>query len=88
MKLESLMCSYQRTLTNFINGLSGDTDIDAFVLFSYENNAGGTVGIAWGSTTCDSSKGYRASINEYFQTQTITAVVRLNSFSAKGSKEF
>ena len=46
-------------------------------MFSYRNNQAGTLGIAWLGTTCvgSSQKGYRSSINEYYQSQQITATV-------------
>ena len=48
-------------------------------MFSYRNNQAGTLGIAWLGTTCvgSSQKGYRSSINEYYQSQQITATVSL-----------
>ena len=67
-----------RDLTDYVNTLpSSDDDKDAFVMFSYRNNQAGTLGIAWLGTTCvgSSQKGYRSSINEYYQSQQITATV-------------
>ena len=69
-----------RDLTDYVNTLpSSDDDKDAFVMFSYRNNQAGTLGIAWLGTTCvgSSQKGYRSSINEYYQSQQITATVSL-----------
>ena len=56
---------------------SSDDDKDAFIMFSYENNAFGTLGIAPVSVTCWYQKKYRVSINEYFMTQQMTAIVSI-----------
>ena len=63
-------------LNTYVNGLpASDDSIDAFVMLSYRNNMAGTLGIAWGGTTCYFDKQYRSSITEYYQTQQLTATV-------------
>lgn len=50
------------------NHMASETvDANLWAWFSYQNNAGGTVGIAWVGTVClsNNNKGYRVSINEY-----------------------
>ena len=58
---------------SYVNGLSGDGDIDAFIVVSFENNVAGTTGIAWLGTTCNSAKGDRTNINEWFGSDINTA---------------
>ena len=58
---------------SYANGLSGDDDIDAFIVVSFENNMAGTTGIAWLGTTCNSAKGDRTNINEWFGSDINTA---------------
>jgi len=50
-------------------------DADSYTILSFENNRGGTVGIAWGSTTCISAgyRGYKTNINEYMSDDMTTA---------------
>jgi len=50
-------------------------DADSYSILSYENNQGGTTGIAWGGTTCVSTqyKGYKTNINEHFRDDMNTA---------------
>ena len=63
-------------MNTYVNGLpASDDSIDAFVMLSYRNNMAGTLGIAWGGTTCYFDKQYRSSITEYYQTQQLTATV-------------
>lgn len=48
-------------------------EANAYALFSYEYNRGGTLGIAWMGTTC-SSKHMRTSINEYTNDEMTSAI--------------
>jgi len=50
-------------------------DADSYSLLTYENNAGGTIGIAWLRSTCSTSRGYRTNINEYFSSDVRTAAI-------------
>ncbi len=57
----------------FVNALEGREDIDAFVVMSYNGGQSGTVGIAYLGTTCNAAKGDRTSINQFTQSNTVTA---------------
>lgn len=63
-------------------------DTDLFAFFSHQNNAGGTVGIAWVGVVClgDNNKGYRNSINEYFNTDLRSAEVNPITFDNQSSR--
>lgn len=50
---------------------------NAYVFLCSENDQGGTVGIAWLSGTCDSTRYGRSSINEYLYNDVVTASVSL-----------
>jgi len=55
----------------------GLPDANSYSLLTYENNAGGTIGIAWVGTTCVPAKdrGYRSNINEHFRSDVKTAQI-------------
>ena len=55
-------------------GITSD-NADSYALLSYENNAGGTIGIAWLRTTCHSERGLRTGITEHFRSDVVTAEV-------------
>ena len=55
--------------------LTNTPTINANVIFTYENNMPGTVGIAWVGTICFTNTSYRASVNEYFYNDALTAWV-------------
>ena len=50
-------------------------DPNLFVYLTYQNNEGGTIGIAWVGVVCYSGKGYRVGISEYFNSDLRTAEV-------------
>ena len=52
------------------------SNANAYVFLCSQNDQGGVVGIAWVDGTCDSTKGYRSSINEYLRNDVVTASVR------------
>ena len=51
--------------------------INTNAFFTYENNKAGTVGIAWVGVVCFGNTSYRASVNEYYNTDLQTAWVRI-----------
>jgi hypothetical protein len=53
-----------------------DGTINANIFVSFDNNQAGVVGLAWVGTTCFSNITYRASINQYFETDASTGHVR------------
>ena len=55
------------------------SNANAYVFLCSQNDAGGVVGIAWVDGTCDSTKGYRSSINEYLRNDVVTASVRFSN---------
>jgi len=57
-------------LIPIVDGLAQQAN--SFTVLSYRNNEDGTVGLAWGSSTCTSQKGYRVNIAEYFQNDLTT----------------
>ena len=58
------------------NVLNTETrDPNLFVYLTYQNNEGGTIGIAWVGVVCYSGKGYRVGISEYFNSDLRTAEV-------------
>lgn len=63
-----------KSLENYADALpASDDSIDAFVLFSYENNMAGTTGIAYLGTTCETPRGGRVSISEWTASNIVTA---------------
>ena len=54
-------------------------DPNLFVYLTYQNNEGGTIGIAWVGVVCYSGKGYRVGISEYFNSDLRTAEVYIIS---------
>ena len=58
--------------------LTATPTINANVIFTYENNLGGTVGIAWVGTVCFTNTSYRASVNEWFLSDATTGWVSLS----------
>lgn len=52
----------------FVNTLAraDSREPNLFVYMTYQNNLPGVAGIAWLGVVCDSDKGYKTSINEYF----------------------
>lgn len=59
--------------------IANTPNINANVFFTFENNLPGTVGIAWLGTICFTNTSYRASINEYYNTDLQTAYVKINT---------
>merc|ERR1712142_433340 len=64
-----------RTLVNGVRGEFNSVDADSYSLISYENNAGGTIGIAWLRSTCSTDRAMRTNINEYFRGDIRTATI-------------
>ena len=56
------------------SGITSD-NADSYALLSYENNASGTIGIAWLRSTCSLQRGARTSITEHFRGEIVTAEV-------------
>ncbi len=54
-----------------------DTTVNANVFMTYQNNQAGVVGLAWVGTVCYPNTSYRASINEWFQSDAQTAQVSI-----------
>jgi len=61
------------TLRSIVRGLP--VNADSYSVISYQNNAGGTIGIAYLRTTCSSDKSLRSNINEYFRGDIRTATI-------------
>ena len=56
-------------MTNWIaNNIDDLPTVDNYMMFCFQNNEAGTVGIAWGGVTCDAPAYYQLNINEYFGT--------------------
>lgn len=63
---------------DYINNQSKNVfpeSINNYILMSYEGNQGGTVGVAWIGTLCNSNKGMRVNINEWLYSDLVTAEV-------------
>lgn len=62
-------------MAGYIHGLS--QDVNSYTMFTYENDASGTVGLAWTGTTCIDSvnKHYRSNINEFFHNVALTGSI-------------
>ena len=67
----TLSSSVSQTISN-----SANSDGNAYVYLCSQNDAGGVVGIAWLSGTCDTTRFGRSSINEYLGNDAVTAQVR------------
>merc|ERR1711863_45800 len=62
-----------RTVSWISNGLQWDVDMHVYV--TYRGSQSGIVGMAWVGSTCSIYQYYRSNINEWFQTDTITAQI-------------
>ena len=64
---------FDRTCSWISNNLQWDVDVHTYL--TYQNSASGIVGMAWVGSTCSIYQYYRSNINEWFQTDTVTAQV-------------
>jgi hypothetical protein len=58
-----------------------DNTVNSNTFFTYQNNEGGTVGLAWVGTVCSGNLSVRASMNEWFSSDMTTGWV--TSFLSK-----